>query len=687
MAFLALFKPVETLTDDQRRRGLRDITLHAGVSAGADGLASAGFLAAFALILGASTFHIGIMTAVPFLMQPLQLFAVIVIERLRAQKVIAVAAYVLAFAAWVPIALIPFAIDVPNAGAISLLLFFIAVEGGASAFVIASWNGWLHDIVPQHIMGGFFAHRLRIATIAAASTSLAAALFIDWWTGTVPEADVIFGYSYAMLGSILLGLGSIGLVARIPEPRMARPEGRGPSVLQSLAAPFKDRDFRRLINHQFMWNFVAYLAVPFFAVYMLTVLELSLSVVVGLGVLSQVTSILFYRVWGPLVDRYGSKVVLSISSSLYFLVILGWTFTTMPGRYALTIPLLVLLHALIGIAGAGAGLSSTTIRMKMAPRAQATSFLTAASLAANLGAGIAPLIGGAFIDFFSVRHLEIGVEWVDPSRTIDFPAIFLTGYDFLFAIAFVLGLSTIGILGGIKEEGEAESRVVMDELMAQARENLQSLNAVPGIGFLSHLPIVRLRYLPNIPGLDVAVGVTAYQIASSARYAVETLTQGGATAKQVQAHLSRTVARAAQETGGGARHGAEIAFGTAQEAVNAAARAGPGRLIQAVVGGTLDALGRTAANPLDTVRGTVYGAIYGAQGAGVSVGSAVAQSIQAAREAASRLGLSEHEAAKYAAQAAVEAATELTGESGSEVREAVLNELMGDTGEGGGPKA
>ncbi len=49
----------------------------------ADGMASGGFLAAFALIIGASNFHIGIMTAIPFIVQPLQILAVVLVERMR----------------------------------------------------------------------------------------------------------------------------------------------------------------------------------------------------------------------------------------------------------------------------------------------------------------------------------------------------------------------------------------------------------------------------------------------------------------------------------------------------------------------------------------------------------------------------------------------------------------------------
>ena len=673
------FQPSETLTESQRASGLKALRFQTIAASGADGLASGGFLAAFALILGASNLHIGIMTAIPFIMQPVQLLAVVAVERFRRRKAIAVPSHLMAYVAWVPIALIPFLIGVPNPGAVTLLLFFIAIRGVATAFVNTSWTSWLRDLAAGDAMGGFFAQRLRTATITAAITGLAAAFYIDWWKGVVPDSEVIFGYSYAiLLGSILLGFGSVGFMSRIPEPAMAQAAGPRPSILGTLSAPLRDSNYAQLIRYLFLWNFVIYLAVPFFAVYMLTKLELSLLVVVALGVWSQLSNVLFLRVWGPFADRFGSKVILSLCSSLYFLVILGWTFTTMPDTHAFTIPLLIVLHALIGIASAGINVSSTTLRMKMAPQAQATAYLTAASLAANLGAGIGPLLGGAFVDFFSIRHFEIVVHWADPTRDFTFPAVFLTGYDFLFAIAFFLGLITQAVLATIKEEGEVESEVVMNQLLNQTRENLRSLNVVPGLGTIAQFPIAGLRYLPRIPGLDVAASVTAYQLASSTKDAVAAVTKSTATARQVRTGVGRAIARAGRESRNVARQGTAIAVGAAQGAVSAAAEAGigTGRLVQAAVSETIEAVTEVGADPIDALQGAVIGAIQGGASTTLQESAVATHAIRAARESAPQLGISEQEAAQHAAQAAIQAAELLTAESQAQVKEAALQELI-----------
>ena len=75
--------------------------------------------------MGASNFHIGILTAIPFVAQALQILAVVVIERVQMRKAIVIVTYAIAYLTWVPVALIPLFIDVPHQGAVILLLGFV----------------------------------------------------------------------------------------------------------------------------------------------------------------------------------------------------------------------------------------------------------------------------------------------------------------------------------------------------------------------------------------------------------------------------------------------------------------------------------------------------------------------------------------------------------------------------------
>ena len=675
MDLLGPFRPKAALTDEERAAGLRATTWQAISASAADGFASGGFLVAFALAMGANNTQIGIMTALPFLMQLLQVLALVVVERTGLRKAFAVGAYFVAYAAWVLVAMVPLVLSVPHAGAVTILLALVAVRGAALAFVTTGWNSWLQDLVPQESLGAFFAQRLRMATLAAAVSSMAAAAYIDLWKGSVAPDDVIYGYSIAILfGAVLLGWPAVGFMARIPEPRMARQEGPKRSLRETLAAPFSDVNFRPLVNFMFLWNFAAQLALPFFAVYMLERLELPLSLVVGLTVASQVANVLFLRVWGPMVDQLGSKVVLSVSTSLFFLVVLGWTFTTLPDRHALTVPLLVALHLLIGVATAGVNISTTTIRMKMAPRAQATSYLTAATLAASIGAGTSPLLGGLFADFFSVRHLQVAFEWVSPAQTIEFPAVFLTGFDFLFAVAFLMGLVTLRVLASIREEGEVDRQVVMDTLMAQTRDNLRVLNTVPGLAIASRVPEETMRFVPRFAGLDVAAGVTAYQAAASIRDAASAVEHGRQAARSVSRTLSRAVLQTARQAGDLGAHGAGLAVGAASGALHAALDSG--MALDRAVSAVLEGLAGSDVAPADALWGAGYGVVHAARDLGQDIGTSAAAAIDGAVEQADALGLSAHEAANAAARGALEAAREIGPGSAEELHGKLLDALI-----------
>lgn len=648
--------------------------------AGLEGLTSGGLLAAFALALGASNLQIGVLTALPFIGQTFQIPAVLLVERLGRRKVVAMPAYFLAQSLWIPIALIPVFLGVPSGAAISMLLGLMALRGVANAFINASWFTWLRDLVPQAVLGRYFARRQALATLATAVVALAGALYLDLWKGQVQEERVVLGYTLAfLLGALFLGWTSVGFMARMPEPQMQLPGGPRASFGEMLAAPLRDRNFRQLLNFLFFWNFAIHLAIPFFAVYMLQKLHMSLSVVIALSVLSQLCSILFARVWGPFADKFGGKAVLSLCSSLYLLVIVGWAFTGRPEPHLLTLPLLVVLHMFAGIAAGGVSLTDMTLRMKLAPPGRAAAYLTGASVAISLGAGLSPLLGGFLADFFSLRELSLTLHWADPVWSVQLPVLRLAGFDFLFVLAFVLGLITLNTLTTIREEGEVDRKVVLDELMSEAREGFRALSSVPGVGAVAQLPY---NFLRRVPGMDVALGVTAYQVASSIKTAVAAAARGGEAMDEIAGHVGQALSGVAEE----AEELGEASAGLAHQAARGAMKAvhdvtgDVGELCRRAVVAVLNDLASTAEDVQDAVSGAAYGAVLGAGEMGADVVQAATQAIAGAREAAGRLGLSEEEAAAQAVRGALQAAETLDPQAAARLKTALERARGAPTG-------
>jgi len=485
------FKPKESLTEEEVQTGLGYV-INDGVASQAMGILTGGaFLIAFAIKLGASNLTIGLLAAIGPLAQLLQLPSIILVEKVRNRRAITLASAGLSRFCWLLIALIPFSFASEiGLGALVILIIGTSAFGAISS---CSWNSWMRDLIPQSILGSFFSKRMRIATGVGIALSLVAAIYLDLWKKFMAGYEI---HSYSVLFLAGFGAGVLGLyfISRIPETRMPKAEKK-PKILKLLAQPFKDDNFRKLIAFLASWNFAVNLAAPFFMVYMLRRLGLSMSFIIGLSIVSQVMNFAFLRIWGRFTDRFSNKSVLAISGPLFILSILAWTFTTMPEKYFLTVPLLVIIHIVMGLSSAGVSLASGNISLKLAPQGQATSYLAANTIVNSVAAGIAPILGGKFADFFSGRELEWTLKYTSPVGEFSLPTLSLQQWDFFFALAFLIGLYSIHRLSMVEEAGEVEEKIVARELFSEVRTHVRTLSSVEGVQQMVSFPFSILRNL------------------------------------------------------------------------------------------------------------------------------------------------------------------------------------------------
>jgi len=275
---------------------------------------------------------------------------------------------------------------------------------------------------------------------------------------------------------------------------MAPVEGK-PFFFKLILQPFKDANFKNLIMFLGSWSFAVNLAAPFFTVYMLKRLQLDMSFIIALLVLSQLTSLAFLRIWGRFSDRFSNKSVLGVSGPLFMLCILAWTFTTLPEKYILTIPLLIAIHIFMGISTAGVTLASGNIGLKLAPKGHATAYLTASSIVNSLAAGTAPVLGGKFADFFAGRELAWTLKYTSPTGELLIPTLNFQQWDFFFFLAFLIGLYSIHRLAMVKEEGEVEEKIVVRELISEVKRPLRNFSTVGGLRRMTQFPFSVVNYL------------------------------------------------------------------------------------------------------------------------------------------------------------------------------------------------
>ncbi|MFC1953142.1 MFS transporter [Chloroflexota bacterium] len=678
MNIFGIIKPKPTLSDEEIQKGLRWFTWEGAASIGFFSITTSGILVAYALALGANQFQIGVLAAIPFLMQIFQIPAVWIVEKLRKRKVITLFSWFGAQLCWIPIALIPFLLLTPSNTAITFLLGILVFRGVLAAITNTAWSSWQRDLIPQTILGRLFSRRFTYATISAVIFSLSAALFIDFYNTKVPGESAIFGYTYILLfGAVFLGLTSPVLMSLIPEPLMQPVTEPQPSFREKLSIPLKDANFRRLLQFLFYWSFASNLALPFFTVHMFEKLGLPVSGVIALSVLSQIFNILFLRVWGPLADKYGTKSVLSVGISLYLLVILGWIFTAMPEKYFLTIPLLIILHIFAGIANAAVTFTVGTIGLKLAPLEQSTSFLAVASLFANFGAGIGPIVGGVLASFFSTRQLYLTFNWVDQAHSVQFTAINIGGLDFLFGIAFLLGILTLGILALIREQGERGREEILESLISPMREISRPISSIPGLTVLSAFPYGFIKRV-QLPGLDIALGVTIYQIAEMAKVATSAALRGRRVTKRLASEFDSGLKSVTKSRRKVRQYGKEIIREMARGAMHIVddKPVVTDQLPRRIMEGVVSISSQSGVNPEDVILGVSQGIVQGATETELDITAVVSQTLDSVKDAAKHLGFSEEGASDIATKGILQIAEVSEPEVAAEIIEGVPEENL-----------
>ncbi|MBN1845172.1 MAG: MFS transporter [Sedimentisphaerales bacterium] len=488
--------PQEKLTDQEIQTGLSWILRDGIASQAMVTLTSGAFLIAFALQLGASNLVIGLLAAIGPLAQLMQLPAIYVIELLRNRRRIVVVSACVSRLCWLFIGLIPFLF--PVRPALGLLLGALVVNAAAGAVSGCGWNSWMHDMVPQKILGRFFSRRMQIAVAIGTVLSLAAAGYLDWWQTRLP-GHALQGYSLLFVFGFVAGLIGIWFICRIPEPRMVA-HLRAPALGELILRPFHDENFRKVMVFMASWSFAVNLASPFFLVYMLKRLGMSMTFVIGITVLSQAVHVVFLKIWGRFTDRFSNKSVLALCCPLFLLSILAFTFTTLPEKYFLTVPLLVGIYIVMGFSNAGVMLATGNIGLKLAPPGQATAYLATYTMVTSLASGIAPILGGIFADFFTLRQITWTIQYSSPSGVISLPALNLTQWDFFFAIAFLIGFYALHRLAMVREVGEVEEKVILQELATEIKLQIRTISTIVGLRQMIVFPVVFLHRLVRKKG-------------------------------------------------------------------------------------------------------------------------------------------------------------------------------------------
>jgi len=476
-------------TPEEMEKG-RKRTIEEGIASQAmESLTTGVFLVGIALHFGASNFVIGLLGAIPFLSNLFQIPAIHIVEKHRDRKKVVVITSLIARTFLLCVAIAPFFTD--SNIALTLIIGGMAMRYCIGAMSTCAWNSWVRDLIPEKGVGAFLGMRLYYKMAAATLLSIVAAYFIDWW-GSNHSDNQVFSYSIIYLLGFFAAMISTAMIRTIPHPPMSAPEAHDYErsfTYRYLKRPLRHENFRSLIIFLMLWNFAVNLAAPFFTVYMLKNLQYDMTFVIILTMVSSVVHTFTLKLWGKYSDLYSNKTVLAISGTVFVFCLLGWTFVTFPDKHILTMPLVILLHILMGGSTAGVVLASSSIALKLSPQKEATAFLAMKSMMTSFAAGIAPLFGGLFADYFENKTLSIDFNWQSDAQDKIFQTLNLHHWDFFFILAFLVGLYSLRTLRKVQEEGAVHGKVAVRAMMIDTTRALKTISTVAGLRDLTMYPM------------------------------------------------------------------------------------------------------------------------------------------------------------------------------------------------------
>jgi len=312
----------------------------------------------FARMLGFNNLAFGLMSAIPFLATLAQLPASIMIEQAGLRKYQFIYFMFFSRLLWLAVAAIPLILPLPSTLAVVMMLVILVISSSSAALATPAWHSWMGDLIPRRIRGRFLGMRAMLGQVTQLVIVVALGIALD--ASSVAGAPETFAAQptlmWVICGLVVLGVvfgtWDILLFRKIREVKPTTrdetlppvvmidakpPRGRRPlafcayagryaaaATRQLLVDPLRDRVFRRYVIYGATIAFAMTVAGWFWwlnAMENLGFSKLGANVVfLGIG---SVAGIVASRFWGRVIDRWGRRPALMLST-------IGTLFSPMP---------------------------------------------------------------------------------------------------------------------------------------------------------------------------------------------------------------------------------------------------------------------------------------------------------------------------------------------------------------------
>lgn len=358
-------------------------------------------MTAFALTLGSSDRQIGILTSLRCLAGFAQLFTNHLLERIGSKRNL----YYWSFGTYRTVGL--FIATLPTIALVFgfhhitwwlIALMFIISCADAIGTVLK--KTWMSELTPMEIRGRYFGLRNLLIGFFAMLVGYLSSLYVDYCKAA---GKAIFGFQSFFLFSTLLGYSTLVIISRVPDVADKPRRQNLKALLRNFQVPFKDKPFALWMTFYGCYNFAVGFAGPFFTVYLLKELQLSLATVAIYTAIGEISSISLSRLWGSLADKYGNKTVLVVACIGKSIFPALWIFTTGTDNIWAII-WLGFVHSVRGFNSAQ-NIAAFNMVLWLSPESSRPMYLACESAIVNLTSAISPFLGGLLLGAMEGKHI------------------------------------------------------------------------------------------------------------------------------------------------------------------------------------------------------------------------------------------------------------------------------------------
>lgn len=329
----------------------------------------------------------------------------------------------------------------------------VTVSTLANSICGVAWAASMSDVVPLQMRGKYFGRRNMVFGFWTLVVVLVAGYLAERYDNSLEIFGLIFVFA------AWLRLTGLYFLTRMKFPPQILAVRQEQESLSEYLAVFRNRDYLWLVLFIGCWGFVLNLGAPFYSVYVLRELPLSMGGLTLLTTLSTLGGLVSLPSWGVLSDRFGNKPVLMTCAFLWSVVaLISWLFVG-PQRYGH----LFLNYFVVGATTAGFQLCQFNLMVKMIPTRSKAPYISVFLALTSLLTALGPVLGGKVLT--SLPH-DFGTFLGQP----------LLRFHVVFLVSLFFCLLSIHLLEQLKEPAERPLRE-----MVRVMRTMRQFNPVLGL--------------------------------------------------------------------------------------------------------------------------------------------------------------------------------------------------------------